>query len=628
MSGAVLAAARAQFDRSGAVIGDAVRQPILRSWARCAALGLDMGAKPRFESMTSSELRDACARNETLRRICRPEVEALHVEGKETGGIVILTDAAGLILEALGNAEFGTRASRVALRPGVQWSESSTGTNAIGAAIAERRPVEVRGAEHYFELHRILSCSAVPILNPRGEIVGVLDLSGHAAVHRLHALGLVQLAVDQIEHRFFDQQFEHHNVLRFHSNEALLGTPREGILVFDDHRLVAANRHGLALLGLERSAIDQRRFRSIFANSLASLEDRCTLTHGGGALHGRLTRPSKRLVPRAPRSRPGAGALFEPWFDATVQAARDRATRLVNADVPILLQGETGVGKELFAHQVHLHSVRRAKPFVAINCAALPEGLAESELFGYEEGAFTGARRHGSIGLFRAADGGILFLDEIGDMPTGLQIRLLRVLQDREVTPLGGSRPIAVDFTIICATHCNLRDLVEAGSFRSDLYFRIAQCTIELAPVRALPDRVDMVRSLWERLGGPSSGVVLLPETVDLLAACEWPGNFRQLVGALRALQVLADPDEPLRPDRLPQEIRDGCRWAVESIKPLRIQPCTSSGLEEVTKETMRQALLACDGNVSEAARRLGVSRSTIYRRFNPKRTLAGFANN
>jgi transcriptional regulator of acetoin/glycerol metabolism len=617
MSGAdVLAAARAQFD-SGAVVGDAVRQPILRSWARCAALGLDMGAEPRFELMTSSELRDACARNETLRGICRPEIEALHVEGKETGSIVILTDAAGLILEALGNVEFGTRASRVALRPGVQWSESSTGTNAIGAAIAERRPVEVRGAEHYFDLHRILSCSAVPILNPRGEVVGVLDLSGHAAVHHLHALGLVQLAVDQIEHRFFDHQFEHHNVLRFHGNEALLGTPREGILVFDDDRLVAANRHGLALLGLERSAVDELRFKKIFANSLAKLEDKCTLrTYGGGVLHGRLARPQERLVPRAPRSRSGAGAAFEPWFDATVQAARDRATRLVDADVPILLQGETGVGKEAFAHQVHLNSVRRAKPFVAINCAALPEGLAESELFGYEEGAFTGASRHGSIGLFRAADGGILFLDEIGDMPIGLQIRLLRFLQDREVTPLGGSRPKAVDCAIICATHCNLRDLVEAGSFRSDLYFRIAQCTIELPPVRALSDRADMVRSLWERLGGPSSGVVLLPETVDLLTTYEWPGNFRQLVSTLRALQVLADPDEPLRPERLPPEIRDGCRWAVEGIKPSRIQPGLARRLEEATKETMRQALLACDGNVSEAARRLGVSRSTIYRRF------------
>jgi sigma-54 dependent transcriptional regulator, acetoin dehydrogenase operon transcriptional activator AcoR len=405
-------------------------------------------------------------------------------------------------------------------------------------------------------------------------------------------------------------------VLRFHSNEALLGTPREGILVFDDHRLVAANRHGLALLGLERSAVDELRFRKIFANSLAKLEDRCTLrTYGGGVLHGRLARPQECLVPRAPRSRSGAGAPFEPWFDATVQAARDRATRLVNADVPILLQGETGVGKEVLARQVHLNSVRRAKPFVAVNCAALPEGLVESELFGYEEGAFTGARRHGSIGLFRAADGGVLFLDEIGDMPIGLQIRLLRVLQDREVTPLGGTRPIAVDFAIICATHCDLRDLVEAGSFRSDLYFRIAQCTIELPPVRALSDRADMVRSLWERLGGPSSGVVLLPETVDLLATYEWPGNFRQLVGTLRALQVLVDPEEPLRPEGLPPEIRDGCRWPVEGIKPSRIQPGLASRLEEATKETMRQALLACDGNVSEAARRLGVSRSTIYRR-------------
>jgi sigma-54 dependent transcriptional regulator, acetoin dehydrogenase operon transcriptional activator AcoR len=610
-----LAAARQQFGRSGDVPRDTVRRPILRSWVRCAGLGLDMDAEPRIEPMTSSELREACARNDTLRRVCRPEIEALYTDGKETESIVILTDAAGIILEALGSPEFATRASRVALRPGVRWSESSTGTNAIGAAIAEQRPVEVRGAEHYFELHRILSCSAAPILDPGGAVAGVLDLSGHAAIHHVHALGLVRLAVDQIEHRFFEQQFEHLNVLRFHSNEALLGTPREGILVFKDHQLVAANRYGLALLDLERSAFDQRRFRDIFTNSLARLEERCALrTHAGHVLHGRLARPSERLVPRSPPSKRGVSGSFEPWFDPTILDARARATRLVNAEIPILLRGETGVGKEVFARQVALYSARRAKPFVAINCAALPESLIESELFGYEEGAFTGARRHGSIGLFREADGGILFLDEIGDMPIGLQSRLLRVLQDREVTPLGRSRPIPVDFAIICATHRNLRDLVDVGSFRSDLYFRIAQCTIELPPVRAVSDRTGMVRSLWERLGGSASGVVLLPETVDLLAAFDWPGNFRQLVGALRMLQVLADPDEPLHPDRLPPEIREGCRLPTESIKRSPVQPCASSRLEDATKETMHRALAACGGNVSKAARRLGVSRGTIYR--------------
>src|SRR5262249_16207204 len=182
-----------------------------------------------------------------------------------------------------------------------------------------------------------------------------------------------------------------------------------------------------------------------------------------------------------------------------------------------------------------------AKTFVAVNCAALPEGLIESELFGYEEGAFTGARRHGSPGLLRQADGGVLFLDEIGDMPITLQARLLRVLQERDATPLGGGRAIPVDFAVICATHRNLRDLAASGAFRSDLYFRMAQFTVELPAVRTLPDRNALVRALWAQLGDATGGVTLAPESVDLLARYDWPGNYRQLVGTLRALRVLAE---------------------------------------------------------------------------------------
>jgi len=605
--------ARQQFLRERVAPSELVAKSILNSWIRCAGLGLEMTARPRVEPMTSNALRELRECHESLRRICRPEIEALRAEAAATDSIIVLTDARGMILETLGSADFASRAQRVALSPGVLWSESSTGTNAIGTAIVERRPIEVHGSEHFFEPHRILNCSAAPILDPQGEIVGVLDLSGHASVHPLHALGLVRFAVDQIEHRFFENGFQCCDLLRFHTDPTQLGTPREGIFVFDNHRLVGANRHGLNLLGLGIDILNQRRFGDLFTNGLGRLEAHCKLrSYRGDNLYGRLRRPVERVASTPKRSVGHSQAAAAPWLDEQTLMSRSQAVRLVNADVPVLLQGETGVGKEIFAREIHAHSARSRKPFVAINCAALPESLIESELFGYEEGAFTGARRQGATGLLRQVDGGILFLDEIGDMPPGLQARLLRVLQEREVMPLGSGRAFPVDFAVVCATHRNLRDLIAGGTFRADLYFRIAQYTVELPSVRSIPNRAEMIRSLWDQLGATNAGVALTHESEDLLAAYHWPGNFRQLIGTLRTLMILADRGSPLTPERLPGEIRDVQPPAVAAQRP---QSSEIKRLDHITKQSMRVALDVCGGNVSKAAKQLGINRSTLYRR-------------
>ncbi|HEX5305076.1 MAG TPA: sigma-54-dependent Fis family transcriptional regulator [Dyella sp.] len=616
--------ARRRFFDGGSAPRGLISETILASWRRCLEQGLVATGKPSVAPVERHTLGELQERHESLRRLCRPELEALYASANQAGSIVILTAPDGFILDALGDADFLDKAARVSLRPGVPWSEQATGTNAIGTALVERRSVEVRGAEHYHAPHRVLSCSASPIFDPQGRVVGVLDLSGHASVHHLHALGMVQLAVEQIEHRLFETAFDGADIVRIQPDPALIGTAREGMLVFEGHRLAAANRHALRLLGLDWSELGKRRYDELFASALpvpGSVGSmRCQT---GDMVHARRDAQRSRIhVPstvRAPREPAPAKQAIRPLraptavFDPVLDAAIDRQVRLLDADITVLLQGETGTGKEVVARELHRRSARAQAPFVAVNCASLPEALIESELFGHQPGAFTGARREGSPGLLREAHGGVLFLDELGDMPLALQSRLLRVLQEREVTPLGGGRAHAIDVRVIAATHRQLQQAVERGEFRADLYFRVAQSVLHLPPLRAHPDVADTVRRLWAALGAEQVPMWLAPGLVQHLAACRWPGNVRELVGVLRSLMALGTVGATLTEHDLP----DGWRGAVAASTGATsaAAEAVAGNLHDLEAQAIDQALAACRGNMAAAARKLGISRSTLYRR-------------
>jgi sigma-54 dependent transcriptional regulator, acetoin dehydrogenase operon transcriptional activator AcoR len=595
--------ARRQFFENGCAPHGLVPDTILRSWQRCLGMGLESTAAPSIEPVTTRELSDIRGRNEELHRLCRSEIEALYADACDTNCVVILSNSQGMILDALGSAEFATRAARVALRPGVAWHETSTGTNAIGTALTERRAVEVRGAEHFFEPHGILSCYAAPILDPRGRVIGALDLSGNASVAHTHALGMVRLAVDHIEHRMFETTPAGCEVLRVHSDAALLGTSHEGVLVFRDRCLIAANRYGLGLLGLDWSVLGKQQFDELFETRPANLANVTQLS----LIDGRTVRSradAGRVAVSVPVTKSATPA--EPIIsDLATEKLQRQAARMLDADIPVLVLGETGVGKEICARRLHAMSKWSSGPFIAANCAALPASLIESELFGYEAGAFTGARKQGAVGLLRRAQGGVMLLDEIGDMPLELQSRLLRVLQDREVVPVGGSRPLPVRFGLICSTHRQLRDLVQQGLFRADLYYRIAHHTVTLPPLRQQVDLMAVIVQLWERLVGDPD-MRLPADVLERLAAYDWPGNYRQLAGVLRSLQVIAAHGEPVSTSNLPPEILA----ALNAEHGVGTDTLTS-----VELDAMRAALEACGGNVSAAARRLGISRSTLYRR-------------
>jgi transcriptional regulator of acetoin/glycerol metabolism len=607
-------ARRSFFERGAAPVG-IVPDTILQSWQRCQRGGLSVDAQPEVEPLPDARLRELRQRQETLWRLARPELDGLAADIAATGSIALLTDEAGWILDAEGNPGFLDKAGRVALMPGVRWDETTVGTNAIGTAIVEGRSVEVRGGEHYFAPHAILTCSATPIFDPYGQRVGVLDISGDARQQHLHARVLARQAVAHIEHRYFEAGLGDCEVVRLHHDAGLLGTAREGVLGFRNGRLVAANRAGLALFGLDHGDIGRAPYEALFDGPLSRLHDDGALVdRQGRALYGHLgpaggtrVRPAlpARPTPAAP-SRAAAAAVradATPLFDAAQQQVLERACRVLDAQLPVLLQGETGTGKEVFARELHRRSARADKPFVAVNCAALPEGLIEAELFGYEEGAFTGARKSGNTGLLRQAQGGVLFLDEIGDMPLALQPRLLRVLQERTLSPLGGGKPVPLDFALICATHRDLDQAMAAGEFRSDLYYRIADHSVRLPALREHADRAALVRGLWDRLG---QGRQLEAAALDALAGYTWPGNVRQLCSCLRTLVALSDPGEQIRHAMLPAYL--------QTVRA-PVLPSTAGGLEAMTETAMRDALRASHGNVAQAARALGISRSTLYRR-------------
>jgi transcriptional regulator of acetoin/glycerol metabolism len=612
-------ARRSFFERGNSPFGE-VPDNILQSWQRCQRAGLTIDGAPAIEPVSAPHLRQMRERHERLWQLAHAELEALSVDARATGSVVLLTDEEGWILDAEGSPGFLDRAGRVALMPGACWGENVVGTNAIGTAIVEGRSLQVRGGEHYLAPHGVLSCAASPIFDPYGQLVGILDISGDARAQHLHALGLVRRAVASIVHRYFEVGIADSELLRIHHDPALLGTVHEGLLAFRNGRLVAANRTGLQLFGLERLEIGRASYDALFEESLSRLRQHGALfDREGRALYGRVDdnkplrtphRAVAETLVQAPASVPVErdAPLLEPHTEALLERAR----RVIDADLPVLVQGETGTGKEVFARALHQRSTRAGKAFVAVNCAALPEGLIEAELFGYEGGAFTGARRHGSPGLLRQANGGVLFLDEIGDMPLALQPRLLRVLQERELSPLGGGKPVKLDFALLCATHQDLEQAIAEGRFRADLYYRIAHHRVHMPALHEHHDRTQLVRDLWQRLG---DGRRLSTVALQALANYHWPGNLRQLSACLRTLVALSDAGALVDVDALPDYLHIAAPASSAQVALAVPSATADTRLDTVAIATMRQVLNACDGNVSEAARRLGVSRSTLYRK-------------
>jgi len=592
---------------------------VTQSWRRSVGAGLTPWRGGDSPHLSAPQLSHAIERRRELVTRARPVMEYLQAQTRGSGSMVILADDQGVVLDALGDAEFLTRAERVALMPGASWHESHRGTNAIGTALAEAAPVSVHGGEHFLEHNSFLTCTAAPVAGPDGRLLGVLDISGHRRGRHPHTAGLVSAAAHMIENRLFDARHECTLRLRLHPQPDGIGTVAEGLLALaEDGRIIGANRAASALLGLAPADLGRLRLEDRLCLPLDQILDWGHSRPGAPLManspHGqrlflRVEAPPLRPVVRPTPVTPKADALaaLDSGDDALHQAI-SRARKVSGKAIALLPHGESGVGKEVFAQAVHASGPRAHGPFVAVNCAALPEHLIEAELFGYAPGAFTGARRDGCAGRIRQAQGGTLFLDEIGDMPLALQTRLLRVLQDHQVVPLGGGKPVRVDFTLITATHQPLKQAIAAGRFRADLYYRINGLSLNLPPLRQRGDLQHLVARILDDIE-PAGGLALSAQVAAAFAGYAWPGNIRQLANALRTACALLEPGETrIRWQHLPDDLIDDLRHPAPGTAP------HGGSLRTVSDTLMEQAVEACGGNMSQAAKQLGISRNTLYR--------------
>lgn len=622
----VLRHARQQWLEQGASLSPAIDQRVSRSWLRSQAAGLSpVGPLSCADNLSGTALQRARAQSHDVVNHSQPIMEYLFEQVRHSHSMVILADQHGVLMHTQGDLDFLSKAERVALKCGVSWHESQRGTNAIGTALAESDEIEIHGAEHYLDRNGFLTCAASPIVSAKGELMGILDISGDHRSRHSHTLGLVSTAARMIENNLLMASCRHHTVLKLHARPEGIGSVAQGLLALsEDGWLMGANRRALEMLGLRRQNIGAVQLHHLFDCNLDALLGAAHRAVGRViTLHTTQSQPLFASVQMAPhlsfKARPGVASAAPDALsqldsgDISWGIAAAKARRVADKDIPLLLLGESGVGKEWFAKALHESSARRGGPFVAINCAALPEHLIESELFGYTPGAFTGASKHGSIGRLREAQGGTLFLDEIGDMPLLMQTRLLRVLQERQVTPLGGGHAVAVNFALVCATHQDLPKAADTGSFRSDLYYRINGLSLQLPALRERSDFAALTRQLLVRWGGPVS----LHIDADLLLALSryrWPGNLRQYSNVLRTAVAMLEPDEAcISWSHMPDDLVNILQTLSQNLPDFSEQP--PQNLHQLSQQAIAQALENARGNMSAAARQLGISRQTLYRK-------------
>lgn len=617
-----------------------LRPEIRESWQRCRNLGVNPYDGVGNDRLEQEELERFISNNSQLVEVAQPFMHTVYQSVQGSGFMVVLTDKIGRILHTCGDPDILNKAENtIRFIIGANWSEQAVGTNGIGTAIFLNKAIQISGSEHYCQSHHNWTCSSAPIHNQLGEIIGCLDLSGPVECIYSHTLGMVVAAAEAIENQLRKEEIQEEKNRAYKLLSAVTGSVTEGLLAVDNEgRIIHINPAARKILGLSQENLAGKLLKSILGPNdkfsemarqhLWKTDAEIVLDHGRDCIHFTCSsRPFFKednsvagvvftlreinKVHRLVNRMVGATARFYCKDIVGESDVMKKALKLIvvagNSRSNVLLTGESGTGKELFAQAIHNHSSRSEGPFVAVNCAALPRELIQSELFGYNEGAFTGAKRGGNPGKFELANEGTIFLDEIGDMPMELQVNLLRVLQDRRITRIGGEKVIPVNVRIIAATNKDLLEAVKEGRFREDLYYRLNVLSIHIPPLRERGKDIELLtmhlikafsESLGKEIKGTESGFL------DVVRTYSWPGNVRELQNAVEFAINVAE-GEYLSVKDLPRNI---FRQPNQFHKSAEVIPLT-----EIERMTVESTLKRYNGNITKTAKALGIGRNTLY---------------
>ena len=638
-----------KFILSGDFPPAVTRTAVAQSWLNCVENGVNpTGGKGRVE-IDQFILQEKLEQYAAIVRTAKPFMQNLYQFFRSSGFIVVLADTQGYILENFGDDTCLKNAHYLNFIPGANWGELQVGTNAIGLVLSGKSPVQISGCEHFCREHHWWTCAAAPILDEHGRMVAVLDISGPCQSVYPHTLGMVVAAAEAITMQLRIQRQYREVVLAHQRMNGVFNIMSEGIIIVDRNGLIHnVNGTTRKLFKATDDVVGQpveAAFsvlapftRNILDKASGYTEKRVLIPTAGGLKNclisgetiaderGNISGGIIMLRPLQPAAKSGyhAGFRFDdiigqsPAMEQAVHLARLAAAGCAN----ILLQGESGTGKEMFAQAIHQHSSRRAGPFVAVNCGAIPRELIGSELFGYADGAFTGAKRGGRPGKFELAAGGTLFLDEIGDMPLEQQVALLRVLQEKKLSRLGSEELLNIDVRIICATNKNLLQAVEQGSFRRDLYYRLNVISLTIPPLRERGEDSLLLFRHFIRLAGQERGrpFSVAEEVFNALTNYEWPGNVRELHNVAERAVHLADGGS-ITVMQLPAEMLDA-GWRRQLPAGSR-QPADRNFYRarkqrqqaEQEQAELLELLEQHGGNISRIAKCMGVARTTVYRK-------------
>lgn len=644
-----------------------MRPEILESWKRSRNF-LVNPYRTKTTILHSEDLQQRQAVNSLLIETVRPYMENLYSIVKGSGYYLMLCDRDGYILHIQGDPDIIEQGKNTLLVVGANRSEAFAGTNAIGTCLTLRKPIQIWHGEHYIQGHQAYTCSGAPIFDENQQLLGCLNLTGRYTEAHTHTLGMVMSAVDGISKEMKIRKAYEEIAFVSAQRTSILESVRSGFILLNKaDKIIEINKGALEMLNIKyENAINKSIFELIslncteksnysFAEQDIEFFDReVNVYHVGFSIPPVKFNMSINFVDDSKGTRIGtlvrlneidqihklvnkiSGYKSSFTFDSIIASDPDMLSliknckRIAKTDSNILILGESGTGKEMIAQAIHNDSNYSDGPFVAINCGALPNGLIESELFGYERGAFTGANKEGNPGKFELADGGTIFLDEIGDMPLNVQVTLLRVLQSREIIRIGGKHPKKINVRIIAATNRNLHEAIESKAFREDLYYRLNVFSIQVPPLRERGDDVihlaDYIVKKFNKLNG--SAIELSPSVYDVLRKYSWPGNVRELENTIERAVNITD-DEEIRIEHITGRIRNlaeiiGTQNIVGAdnngeVKTVAFKNDLTSGntlsLESAEFKLILSSLEKTDGNIKEAAALLGISRRTLYRK-------------